>query len=388
MTPALALAGATLLILVCLLLCVSEASELVVLFKGAAVARRYRSAGPSAGDALLKSPLVPGVAVIVVPADASAASRSQVRSLLKLRSGDAEVMVVLDGPSESDRTVWIEDFRLEPSARGAAAYRSRDPISLLVIERERGGLAACLNTAVSLVQAPLIAVVDEGADVSEEALLVTLERFISGAERTVAVCAVGPAPAAPGLPARLYRLEFLRTWLGRCALVNWNSALPAPGSFTLFDRDAVLRLGGFRGGALEMVMRLHQMVRAAGSSEQIGFLPLAVARPRAPRSWKEYRAACARIRSEERRAVVVSGFIQHCYVRPVGTSALVVLAAAGFWLGWMDPHLLAILVAATVALRILTSMTAALLGEFAAPAEAGPADLLLLVLAAVCFWKN
>ncbi len=386
--PALALAGATLLILACLVLSVSQAAELVILFKGAAFARRFRSARPSGGDALLKSPLVPGVAVITVLRDASVESRRQVRSLLKLRSGDAEVIVVLDGPSEAGRTTWIEDFRLEPSPRAQGCYRSRDPISLLVVERERSGLAACLNTAVNLTQAPLVAVVDESAEVSEDALLRAMEHFLGGTGHTIALCAVGLPAAVPGLPARLYRHEFLRTWLGRCALAARNSALPTPGSFTLFEREAVLRMGGFRRDALQMAVRLHQVLRAAGSSEQIRFLPLAVARPRVPSSWKEFRAARARILSEERRAVVVTGFVQRCYVQPIGGAALIILAAAGLGLGWMDPHLLAALVGATLGLRVLTAMTATLLAEFADPRETGAGDLVLLFLAAICFWTN
>jgi hypothetical protein len=231
-------------------------------------------------------------------------------------------------------------------------------------------------------------VADESAEFTEEALLRSLEEFLAGSTRCIALSVAGPAPAARGLAARLYRLDFLRMWLNRCALAAWNCALPMPGSLTLFDRGTILRLGGFREGVLEMVLRLHKMLRATGSAERIGFLPLPVARPRTPRSWKEYRAARARIRSEERQAIPISGLVHHYYFRPVAGWAALVLGAAAYWFGWMEPSLLLRLLGGTLAFRILASASAVLLGEFAAPADASPSDLAALFLAAVCFWTE
>ncbi len=392
MMPEAAVICSFVIILLCLLLLMSEGADFLLLLRGAAAARRYRSTG-FAGDALLKSSLTPGVAVLAVPPDASDPARLQVRSLLKMRSGSAGVIVVLDGPTASERSLWINEFRLEPATTvsGPEAvrciYGSREPIALTVIDCQKGTLPACLNTAMSLTNAPVVAVVDPCAEVSAEALLVALEGFLSGPVRTVALCAAGPAQAGPGFSALLYRAGFLRCWLTRSALAKRHSAPPLPGSLTLFDRDTVTRLGGFHGDALEMVIRIHKMLRADKFSGRIGFVPLAVARPRVPQTWKQFRAARKRLRVEERRAIPVSGLVYR-YFRPFASIALILLTSAALGLGWMQPEFLLLLLGVTFAARMLTSMTTILLGEYAVPAAGRAGDLARLFLAAVCSWMN
>jgi hypothetical protein len=392
MIPEAAVICSVFIILLCLLLLMSEGAELVLLLRGAATARRYRSTG-FAGDALLKSPMAPGVTVVAVPPDASDPARLQIRSLLKMRSASATVVVVLDGPTNTERSLWISDFRLEPATTVSApegvrcVYRSRDPIALTVVDRQKGTLPACLNTAVSLTDAPVVAVVDQSAEVSEEALLVALESFLSGPERTVALSVTGPASAGRGFSALLYRAGFLRCWLERSSLAQWHSAPPLPGSLTLFDRETVTRLGGFHGDALEMVLRIHKVLRAAKSSDRIVFVPLAVARPRMPQTWEQSRSARKRLRVEERRAIPVSGLVYH-YFRPFASIALMLLAAAALGLGWMQLDFLLLLLGVTFAARMLTTMTTILLGEYAAPAAGCAGDLAGLFLATFCCWMN
>ncbi len=379
-----AVAGSVLIVLLCLLLVMREAVDFALLLRGAAGARRYRSTG-FAGDALLKSPLIPGVAVIAVPPDASEESRLQIRSLLEMRSGDAEVIAVLNSATDAERALWMDEFQLECEAPGI--YRPRNPAPLRVIDRQRGTFAECLNTAAALTEKAVIAIADRDVEVSEECLLVAMEHFLAGDGRMIALCVGGPAQAVSGWPALSFRLEYLRNWLVHCALASGNCALALPGSLTLFDRETVLRLGGFRGGPVEMVVRLHRMLRAARSGEEIGFLPLAVAHPRVPRSRRESREARARLRAGERRAIAVSGMVQY-YLWPYGSIALAILAGAAFAFGWMEPRLLAMILGATVSMRILTSMTTAMLAEYAAPAGAQPLDLAALFLAALCSWVN
>ena len=381
-TPAAAVS--VLIVLLCLLLVMREAVDFALLLRGAAAARRYRSAG-FAGDALLKSPLIPGVAVIAVPPDASVESRLQVRSLLEMRSGDAEVIAVLNGATDAERTLWVNEFQLE--SEGPCIYRPRNPAPLRVIDRQPGTFAECLNTGAALTDKAVIAVADRGVEVSEECLLVAMEHMLAGTGRTIALSVSGPPQAVSGWPALSFRLEYLRNWLMHCALATGNCALPLSGSLTLFDRETVLRLGGFRRGPLEMVVRLHRMLRATRSGEQIGFLPLAVARPRVPRSRQESREARARMRAGERSAIAISRMVQY-WLWPYDSMALAVLAGAAAAFGWMEPRVLVLVLGATVSMRVLTSMTAALLAEYAAPAGGRPLDLAALFLAALCFWMN
>jgi hypothetical protein len=79
------------------------AAGLGALIKGYFELRRnLHQASDEFGNILLKTPGVPGVSVIVVPTDASAASRALVRRLLNLHYGNHEVVLVLEGLTSAD----------------------------------------------------------------------------------------------------------------------------------------------------------------------------------------------------------------------------------------------------------------------------------------------
>jgi hypothetical protein len=106
------------LVLLVVTLAAFAAAALHALFKGRFELRRsLRSNSYDFGSLLLKSPIVPGVSVVLVPSDASPESRALLRRLLDLTYGRHEVVLVLDGPSELDRDLWIQNFRLLPEER-------------------------------------------------------------------------------------------------------------------------------------------------------------------------------------------------------------------------------------------------------------------------------
>src|SRR5437016_1239697 len=80
----------------------------------------------------------------------------------------------------------------------AAAFQacdvSLDPIRLLVVEKEAGGMADALNAGVNAAQYPVIGIVDREAEFIPELLLRLIRPMLGDWERTVAVCGVAPAP--------------------------------------------------------------------------------------------------------------------------------------------------------------------------------------------------
>jgi len=129
--------------------------------------RSYRARQtPETRDALLNSPLLPEVSIIM-PAHNEAVTISQsVRSMLNLNYPKFEVVVVNDGSKDDTLGVLIKEFHLCKSTFRAgtaitrpvrAVYRSRDPIRLTVVDKENGGKADALNAGLNVVRAPLIA---------------------------------------------------------------------------------------------------------------------------------------------------------------------------------------------------------------------------------------
>jgi len=391
-----------LLILLWLIVVSGGFADLILLFQGAAEARRWRTAitSDAARIAMLKSPLVPDLAILAVPPDASPASRSHIQRLLKLHAGNATVVVVLDGASDSDLALWKEEFRLEACDRRSggflttrrinAVYTSLDPIALVVIDKEPGGEADCLNAAINFSAAPLIATVDPHAHVSDEALLL-LEPMAAEPDHILAVCADSPFEGAPGFPGRLCRLDFQRNWLKRCALSRQGAVLPSPGAISLLKRDAVILAGGFTRSAAEMVVRLQSHSHGLRPEGPVRYLPVPVSRPNAPRNLRESRLLLARDRSASRSALrsqklgwlAVSELLRKLYLDPFAETAVLVAAAAAWKPGFIGPVLVCLLLGSALALKILVSMTAVLLAESAAASSTSAADLLRNFLAAV-----
>ena len=127
-----------------------------------------------------------------------------------------------------------------PTAAIRGCYLSSDPIRLLVVDKQPGGVADALNAGVNAAQYPVIGLVDGEAEFIPEFLLRLIRPMLGDWDRTVAVCGVAPPPPAPGLAGRIGAIESLRLWLARCAAFSaWNKLLPVPGACMLVKRDAV-----------------------------------------------------------------------------------------------------------------------------------------------------
>jgi len=404
------------LILVFLGLCLAAwgALNLCFLLKGAIRARRERlSPAPEEPTFLLKSRLVPDVAILAAPPDASESSFRFVRRLARLYFGHLEIVLVLDGPSDDELAAWKREFHLVPVPRHEVeeletrplcqVYASTEPLPLIFVNKERGGEGDCLNAGINLTSAPVIGLVDWNADVSEDALLRLICPMIDEPESIHAVCAAAPAAPASGRAARLYHLTFLRQWLCRCAgLSVWNSFLPAPGSFLLLKRDAVVRAGGFRamsGCALEMVMRLHRLAQAENRSYRIRLLPGAISRPAAPRSKREMQERIAREQAAVAATLArhmgmlygfggisrlaIPGLFCSRLLVPLIETAFLALAIPALVLHWMAPLDLALLTACAASGGTLISMTAVVLEPFAAGSRIPPRQLAALFFTSI-----
>jgi len=415
---ALPLAASMILVLLCLGIMAAGAARLFVVLRGVAHMRREGSrAAAFDRNILLTSDLVPDVSILAVAPDASENSIRFVRQLVKLYFGRFEVVLVLDGASPEERAIWSREFHLRKATRpesgglktGAVRglYLSAEPIPLLVVDKEAGGEADGLNAGLNFVDSPAVATVDWDAEFTEDALLRLIEPMIDDPQNTVAVGATAPPSAGRGLAGRIYRLECLRNWLGRCAgFSSWNAFLPAPGSFLLFRRDAVAEAGGFRssrgGCALEMMLHLHGLALARKQPYTIRLISGAIARPTPVTTFADLRRRMARDQMEVARAlrirgrmafaaakvgdVAIPGLYCSRLILPLLEMAFAALAAVAAAEGWIDLPDVALLAAAMAGFGILVSMTMVLLEPAAPGMELAPAQLAGLFFCTI--WEN
>jgi hypothetical protein len=310
---------------------------------------------------------------------------------------------VLDGPSASDLDCWVQEFHLSPEERAipqslpAAAIRgcyvSRDPIRLLVIEKEPGGVADAHNAGVNAAQYPLIGLLDSEADFIPEVLLLLVRPMLGDWEHTTAVCAVAPPSPARGLAGCIGGLESLRVWMARCAAFSvWNRLLPVPGACMLVKRDAVCSVGGFRGGLLELFLDLHTSARAKALGWKIAFLASPVSSWRAANTWGDLRHQVVSDQQELAAGLGRSGtggggrfFGLYCVraLRPLVETVGYILAVAGWIAGVVPLALAALVLVISAGTGMVISMAAVVLRELAEPSRMAPGTLACLFFSAI-----
>ena len=378
---------------------------------------------------LLHSPLLPAVSVIVPAYNEAVSIAQSVRALLNLNYPNHEVIVVNDGSKDDTLSVLIDQFHLYRSVSPArqarthpirAVYRSRDPISLIVVDKENGGKADALNAGVEIARSPLVAAVDSDSLLEEDALLYVIEPFLQchgkvlatgGLVRVVNGCNVENGKVTRvSTPRRLLPLfqtiEYLRAFLGgRVAFSYLNSLLLISGAFGIFDRESLIECGGFAtttvGEDMEIIVRLHQRWREKKTPYHIVFVPEPVCWTEVPERWRSLH----RQRNRWQRGTVESilahkemilnpkygwtGLLSLPYFAlfemfgPAVELAGYVVTGVGMLLGLVSPSIAILFFVASVLFGVLLSMSAVVLEEFTMRRYPSVTDLGLLLAAAV-----
>lgn len=376
----------------------------IAMVKGCFVLRRQARRTPRYdGNIILKSPLVFPVSVVVAIPDDSPESREFAQRLVELHFGKHELVLVLDGPTEAELDTWTKEFRLCLSARGAmddlrtapirGIYESRDPLRLVVVDKERGGQADALNAGINVAASPVIGLFDPLCEFEPTILLSLIRPMLDDPGPTVAVCGFMPPPGpssglvqdSPGgsshsqWATRFGELETLRLWLARCAaFAGWNLLVPVPGASMLVLRDAIVKVGGFTAGPLELFLHLHGHARASGKEYRVAYVPEGVSHARVAGSFVDLRNRNLRDERDILGALghrkSISGgiraigwgltgiFCVRC-LRPVLEMTAYLLAVAGLLMGWIDPALAALVLLSTIGMGVVVSMAAVVLRE-------------------------
>jgi cellulose synthase/poly-beta-1,6-N-acetylglucosamine synthase-like glycosyltransferase len=237
-----------------------------------------------------------------------------------------EVVVVNDGSTDRTLERLKEAFRLRRNdvpyreAIGTAPVRGLYEASidlpagvmhLYVIDKENAGKADALNAGVNASTAPYFVSLDADSILDQRALK-ELMRVVQEDSRVVAVggqvaiangCTIDQGRVVSvGLPeralARFQMVEYLRSFTtGRTGLDRMDSILILSGVFAVFEKETVIRAGGYltpfvrhlvtreyvgdHAGTvcedMEIIVRLQRFVRDKLQTKRVAFLPHPVA---------------------------------------------------------------------------------------------------------------
>jgi cellulose synthase/poly-beta-1,6-N-acetylglucosamine synthase-like glycosyltransferase len=183
-------------------------------------------------------------------------------------------------------------------------YRATRFPNLCVIDKVNGGKADSLNAGINASRYPLFCGVDADSILQRDSLEKVVEPFLrdptvvatGGTVRIANGCEVsGGFLTSVGLPKNIWALfqvvEYLRAFLfGRLGWSAINGMLIISGAFGVFRKDAVILAGGYRpdtiGEDMELVVRMHRLLRARGVPYRVEFVPDPVCWTEAPEDYK------------------------------------------------------------------------------------------------------
>ena len=257
---------------------------------------------------------------LVVPAyNESASIITSVKALLQLEYPEFELVVVNDGSSDDTLQKLLDEFKMHsfpeayrsrvPCAQVRGVYRSTHVTNLRVVDKENGGSKAdASNAGINICGYPLVCVVDADSVLQPDSLRRVVRPFL---EDPTTVAVGGTVRISNGckirqgfmekirLPRNFLALvqvvEYLRAFLfGRMGWSPINGLLIISGAFGLFHKETLVEAGGYNPNAvgedMELVLRLHRLMKSKRKPYRITFVPDPVCWTDAPENIRDLKS--------------------------------------------------------------------------------------------------
>lgn len=263
-------------------------------------------------EEMLEASYTKPVSILVPAYNESVGIRASVLSLLSIDYPEYEVIAINDGSKDDTLQVLIDSFdlvKVNKVIRGQiktkqvrAVYQSKMYKNLIVVDKENGGKADALNVGINISKYPYFCSMDGDSVLESDAFLKVMKPIIEsngdvivsgGSIRIANGCEVeGGKVLSIGLSSNpfviMQVIEYLRAFLmGRISLSRYNLLLIVSGAFGVFSRQWVIDVGGYShtvGEDMELVVKLHRLIRERKSNKQIVYVTDPVCWTEAPES--------------------------------------------------------------------------------------------------------
>ncbi len=236
-----------------------------------------------------------------------------VYSLLNLRYPQTEIIIINDGSTDNTLETVIKHFKMKPieqiikmdipTKQVKQIYQSEIYPNCILVDKENGGKADALNVGINISQYPYFCSIDGDSILDEKSLLRVMKPIILSDGEVIA--AGGNVRIANGakmqrgsvyetnLPSNylvvMQIIEYFRAFLmGRIALSRFNLVLIISGAFSVFSKKWVVEAGGYAanviGEDMELVVKLHRLLKEKGEKKRIEFVPDPVCWTEAPQT--------------------------------------------------------------------------------------------------------
>lgn len=254
---------------------------------------------------LATSPYAPSVSILAPAYNEGATIIENVRSLLAIYYSNIEVIILNDGSKDDTLQKLIEAYDLEKinffvryqiktkEVRGV--YKSKNPVykKLVVVDKVNGGKADALNVGINIASKDYIVCIDVDCVLEQDALLKMVKPFMEetnakviatgGVVRIANSCIIEDGKLVKvHLPKdylpRVQTLEYIRAFLlGRMAWARMNGLMLISGAFGAFDKEIVIKCGGYDhntvGEDMELVVRMRRYMEERNLKYRVAYIP-------------------------------------------------------------------------------------------------------------------
>jgi len=260
----------------------------------------------------------PSISILAPAYNEGANIIENVRSLLSINYTNLEVIIINDGSKDDSLSKLIEVYDLYKAdffvngqietkeVRGV--YRSRKIVyrKLIVVDKQNGGKADALNVGINVSSNDYIVCIDVDCILEQDAILKLAKPFLENTKKRV-IATGGVIRIANScivengrllkvkLPRqflpRVQTLEYIRAFLlGRMAWSRLNGLLLISGAFGAFDKEIVVKCGGYNhktvGEDMELVVRMRRYMEEKGIAHKVSFIPDPLCWTEAPSTFK------------------------------------------------------------------------------------------------------
>jgi len=255
--------------------------------------------------AIISSPFAPPVTILAPAFNEGNTIIENIRSLLSIHYSDFEVIVINDGSKDDSLLKIIDHYQLEKvdfiinysihtkPVRGIYKSTNKAYSKLIVIDKVNGGKADSLNAGINISSKKYFAAIDVDCILEEDALLKMIKPILEdnqnrviatgGVIRIANSCTVKAGKIVEinlpsSLLARFQVLEYSRAFLmGRMAWSRLNGLLLISGAFGVFDREIVIKCGGYDsktvGEDMELIVRMRRYMIENNLKYRIVYIP-------------------------------------------------------------------------------------------------------------------
>ncbi|HEY1023338.1 MAG TPA: glycosyltransferase family 2 protein, partial [Flavisolibacter sp.] len=267
---------------------------------------------------LASSEHAPSLSILAPAYNEGATIIENVRSLLNIYYNNFEVIIINDGSKDDSLQKLVAVYDLEEvpyfveqalstkPIRGI--YKSRNPVykKLVVVDKVNGGKADALNVGINVARNRYVVCIDVDCILEQDAMLKLTKPFLETADKRViatggVVRIANSCEVEDGkivrvhLPKqflpRMQTLEYIRAFLlGRMAWSRMNGLLLISGAFGAFDREIVIKAGGYDtktvGEDMELVVRMQRYMIDNKLPYHLAYIPDPLCWTEAPVSYK------------------------------------------------------------------------------------------------------